>query len=101
MEAIASDVIQQVATIYGVSANDVLSRKRDRIFADARTVIFYALCELHKVSYKQAGRLMSRTHADVIYHVAKAHDWISNPKLNMDGAVAILEMECRMRHIFA
>lgn len=95
------NIIKQVADLYGVSVGDVLSRKRDRIFADCRTVIFFSLCELHKMSHKQAGRIMHRTHADVVYHIAKAKDWINNPRLNMDGSAAILEMECRMRHIFA
>lgn len=97
----ANNIIKQVASIYGVSAGDVLSQKRDRIFADCRTVIFYTLCELHKMSYKQAGKILHRTHADAIYHVVKAQDWISNPMLNMDGSTAILEMECKMCCIFA
>ena len=102
METMTADnIIKQVADLYGVSAGDVLSRKRDRIFADCRTVIFYTLCELNKMSYKQAGRILCRTHPDAIYHVAKAKDWINNPRLNLDGSAAILEMECRMRHIFA
>jgi len=95
------NIIKQVADLYGVSVGDVLSRKRDRIFADCRTVIFFSLCELHKMSHKQAGRIMHRTHADAVYHIAKANDWINNPRLNMDGSAAILEMECRMRRVFA
>ena len=102
METMTADnIIKQVADFYGVSVGDVLSCKRDRIFADCRTVIFYTLCELHKMSHKQAGRILHRTHADVVYHIAKAKDWINNPRLNMDGSAAILEMECIMRRVFA
>jgi len=97
----ANNIIKQVADLYGVSAGDVLSRKRDRIFADCRTVICYTLCSLYKMSCKQVGKVLHRTHADVLYHVAKGRDWVADPRLNMDGSAAILEMECRMRHIFA
>jgi chromosomal replication initiation ATPase DnaA len=97
----ANIIIKQVADLYGVSVEDVMGRKRDRIYADCRTVIFYTLCELHRMPYKHAGEALHRTHADVLYHVAKGRDWAADPRLNMDGSAAILEMECQMRHIFA
>lgn len=97
----ANNIIKQVADIYGVSVGDVLSRKRDRIFADCRTVICYVLCDLYRMPYKQAGKALHRTHADVLYHVAKGRDWVADPRLNMDGSAAILEMECQMRRVFA
>jgi chromosomal replication initiation ATPase DnaA len=97
----ANNIIKQVADFYGVSAGDVLSRKRNNTLADCRTVICYTLCELHRMSFKSAGRILSRSHADVMYHVAKGRDWVTDPRLNMDGSAAILEMECQMRRVFA
>lgn len=97
----ADDIIRQVASIYGVSVGDVLSRKRDRIFADCRTVICYVLCVDLGLPAIRAGALLNRTHVTVLYHIAKGRDWLRMPMLNMDGSAAILEMECRMRRIFA
>ena len=97
----ANNIIKQVADLYGVTPADILSSKRHRIFADCRTVIFYTLCELYRMPYNHAGEALHRTHADVMYHVAKGRDWVADPRLNMDGSAAILEMECQMRHIFA
>lgn len=97
----ADNIIKQVADFYGVTPADIMSKKKHRIFADCRTVIFYTLCDLYRMPYKQAGKTLHRTHADVMYHVAKGRDWVTDPRLNMDGSAAILEMECQMRHIFA
>lgn len=102
METMTADnIIKQVADFYGVTPADILSNKRHRIYADCRTVICYTLCDLYRMPYKQAGKSLRRTHADVLYHVAKGRDWVADPRLNLDGSAAILEMECRMRHIFA
>ena len=96
-----NNIIKQVADLYGVSAEDVLSRKRDRIFADCRTVICYVLCVGMGLPAIRVGALLNRTHVTVLYHIAKGRDWVADPRLNMGGSAAILEMECRMRHIFA
>ena len=97
----ANNIIKQGADYYGVSVGDVLSRKRDRIFADCRTVICYVLCVGMGLPAIRVGAMLNRTHATVLYHVAKGRDWVADPRLNMDGSAAILEMECQMRHIFA
>jgi len=97
----ANNIIKQVADFYGVTPADIMSKKKHRILADCRTVIFYTLCDLYRMPYKHAGQALHRSHADVMYHVAKGRDWVTDPRLNMDGSAAILEMECQMRHIFA
>lgn len=97
----ANNIIKQVADFYGVAVGDVLSRRRDRIFADCRTVICYVLCEGLGLPAIRVGAMLNRTHVTVLYHVAKGRDWVADPRLNMDGSAAILEMECQMRHIFA
>jgi len=89
----AENVIQQVASIYGVSVEDVLSRKRHRIFADCRTVICYILRSVYGMSTKDVGRLLGRTHVDVVYHTSKGEDWVYMPRLNPFGNTAILEVE--------
>jgi chromosomal replication initiation ATPase DnaA len=92
-----NDIIRQVATLYGVTAEDITGGKRHRIFADCRTVVCYVLCNELGLSTNHAGRIINRTHACVIYYVAKAWDWKRMPILNYRGAAVIREMESRVR----
>ena len=92
-----NDIIKQVADFYGVSEGDVLSRKRDRIFADCRTVICYVLCVGMGLPAIRVGALLNRTHVTVLYHVAKGRDWLQIPMLNNRGAAVIGYMMAMLR----
>lgn len=93
----ADNIIKQVADLYGVSVEDVLSRKRDRIFADCRTVICYVLCVGLGLPAIRAGALLNRTHVTVLYHIAKGKDWLRMPMLNYRGAAVINDMMATLR----
>ena len=98
METMTADnIIKQVAGFYGVSVEDVLSRKRDRIFADCRTVICYVLCVGMGLPAIRVGAMLNRTHVTVLYHIAKGRDWLRMPMLNNSGAAVIGYMMAMLR----
>ena len=91
-----NDIIRQVATLYGVTAEDITGGKRHRIFADCRTVVCYVLHERCGLSSTQIGDIINRTHATVLYFIGKAHDWKRMPVLNRQGFAALRDMERRI-----
>lgn len=88
----ATNIIKQAADMYGVHVKAVLSPCRRRELADCRAVICYVLVQRYRLSYSEAGRILERTHATVIYHVAKGWDWLEHPRLNPQGHEAIKTM---------
>jgi chromosomal replication initiation ATPase DnaA len=89
----AEEVINEVARMYGVQVEDIMSSKRHRELADCRTVICYTLCEICGLSRNEVSDIIHRRHSDVVYHIAKGKDWMEMPRLNIMGNTAILEIE--------
>lgn len=89
----AKDIINRVAEIYGITAEDMSSKERHRIYTDARAVACYVLCSLHLCTFSEVGRMLHKSHSTVMYHNHKACDWLRAPKLNPRGVKAIREIE--------
>ena len=89
----AKDVIRQVASMYDVTVKQVMSRSRTNTLADCRTVICHTLCKTYGMGYSDVGRIIHRSHADVIHHVDKGNDWLIMPYLNKRGSRAIIAMQ--------
>jgi len=87
------DVIKQVASMYGVTVRQVMSRSRASALSDCRTVICHTLCKTYGMGYSDVGRIIHRTHADVMHHVGKGNDWLIMPYLNKRGCSAILTLQ--------
>jgi len=92
---IEQEIMSDVADIYGITVNDILSRRRLRRFADARAVICYLLCFTQGYSTTEVGRVLGRDHSSVVYFNKKTMDWLRTPFLNKRGACAIKELEKR------
>lgn len=86
-------IISRVAEFYGVTSADILSDKKHRIYADCRTVVCYALCRINGITTIDAGRILGRTHCDVVYHLRKAEYWLRMPRLNTTGNAAIRDLQ--------
>lgn len=91
----AEEIISDVAKMYDVTIADIMSNKKHRVFSESRTVICYTLCRINGLSSLEAGRILNRTHPDILYHLKKAEDWLRMPRLNMKGNTAILEMRSK------
>lgn len=92
---IEQEIISDVADIYGITVDNILSRRRLRKYVDARCVISYVLYYVKKATLADIGRALNRTHATIIYFNKKAEDWVNSPILNKRGACAIKELEKR------
>ena len=89
----ARRIIERVAEIYGVTAEDLASPRRYRAYSDARAVVCYLLCTLHNCTFSEVGRMLNKRHATIMYHNHKANDWVRRPVLNPRAVVVIREME--------
>lgn len=81
-EDIAEKVFRFVCGWFGVTKDEILSKSRRRVLADARTVWCYVMRRRTSLSLPELGRRIERTHADVMYHVAKGCEYERDRKLN-------------------
>jgi len=81
-EDIAEKVFRFVCGWFGVTKEEILSRSRRRVLADARTVWCYVMRCRTDFSFPELGRKIGRCHADVMYHVAKGCECEKDRKLN-------------------
>lgn len=93
-----NQIISDVADLYGITQDDITSRKRQRKYADARAVICYIMCALDGRTFSEAGRTIHRTHASAIYFVSRATWWMQYPFLNQRAVAAIKELSKRYNY---
>lgn len=92
---IDQDIMSDVADLYGITVEDIVSRCRVRKLADARAVVCYLLHGKAKMSCVEVGQMIHRTHATVLYFKRRACEWVSRPALNRRAVCAIKELEKR------
>lgn len=92
---IEQEIISDVADIYGITVENILSRRRLRRYADARAVICYLLCFTQGFSTTEVGKVLNRNHSSIVYFNKKTRDWLRTPIINKRGACAIKELEKR------
>lgn len=92
---IEQEIISDVADIYGITVENILSRRRLRRYADARAVICYLLCFTQGYSTTEVGKVLNRNHSSIVYFNKKTRDWLRTPIINKRGACAIKELEKR------
>lgn len=89
---IEQDIISDVADMFGITVGNILSKRKIRRYADARTVICYLLRTTQRMGVEEIGDLLNRTHATVVYFNRKAEDWMKMPILNDRGYKAIRKL---------
>ena len=92
---IENEIISDVADFYGITASNILSKRRVRRYVDARTVVCYLLRYVCTMTTTEIGDVVHLDHTSVVYHNKKAQDWLNMPKLNDKGAKAIIELKKR------
>lgn len=70
------DIVEMVATHYGLSSDDIRGKKRDRQTAEARGVAMYLIRKRMKITYPKIGEYFSRDHSFVIYYSQKVEQRI-------------------------
>ncbi len=86
---IEQDIISDVADMYGITVDNILSRRRIRRYVDARAVVCYLLCFTQGYSTTEVGKVINRDHSSVVYFNKKTTDWLRMPFLNAKGVKAI------------
>jgi chromosomal replication initiator protein len=67
-------ILAEIATIYEISVEDILSSKRSTTISLARQICCYVIKETTKLSYKNIGlEIGGRDHSTVVYYVDKVH----------------------------
>ena len=79
---ITEKVFRFVCDWFGVTKEEILSKSRRRVLADARTVWCYVMRRRTDLSLPELGRKIERTHVTVMYHVAKGCECERERKLN-------------------
>lgn len=81
----AQQIINDVANYYGITARQLVSGGRHRIYADPRHVAAYCLHVRLGLGYSTIGRMLGgKCHATIIYAVNKVGDWMRMPQINRD-----------------
>jgi chromosomal replication initiator protein len=72
-------VITEVATIYGLTGEQLRSKKRDANISTARQIAIYVVHQITKLSYSEIGKEFGgRDHSTIVYAVNKVKETIPN-----------------------
>lgn len=94
---IEQEIISDVADLYGITVDNILSRRRIRRYVEARSVVSYILYYVKGMTTIEVGEILNRTHASILYFNRNAKDWLRTPLINERGACAIRELEKRYK----
>ena len=70
-DALVNRIIDEVCSRYGISSEDVKSKKRNENIAGARHVAIYLIREMTDLSLKEIGNVFGRNHATVLSSIDK------------------------------
>ena len=87
-------ILSAVSKKYGVSVDDVKSKKKTDSIANARHVAIYIIRKLTDLSLKEIGKIFGRDHSTVISSVSKVEINIKTVN-NYEGEINKLLKEIR------
>lgn len=65
-------ILNAVCHIRNVSVDDVVSRKRDRVYVDTRVLVSVIIHDIFpEMTAKNIGKLLNRNHSTVIYYYSQ------------------------------
>ena len=65
------EVISEVSRTFGVSKEDIFSKRKTQEVVYARQVSMYIIREISQMKYKEIGRLFGKDHSTVLYTIDK------------------------------
>lgn len=89
----ANDVIDEIASRYGITRMAMLGKRRIRRYAYPRAVACYILHIDCGMSCTKVGEVFSCTHSNVLYHCRNVGDWLRMPALNSEAVKIVREVE--------
>lgn len=76
-------IIHSVAEYYQITDYELCFGGRHRIFSEPRQVAAYCIYRFAEASYPAIAALFGKkSHANIMYAVAKVEEWRDNPALN-------------------
>jgi chromosomal replication initiator protein len=93
-DAMVEKILLHVSKKYGVSVEDIKSKKKTDSIAGARQVAMYVIRKMTDLSLKEIGRLLNRDHSTVISSINKIELNIRTVK-NYESDINLLIKEIR------
>lgn len=75
-------IINNVASYYGITPRQLINGDRHRMYSDPRHVAAYLMHKSLRLGYSTIGRMMGKRHATIIYACNKVGAWMEMPVLN-------------------
>ena len=85
-------IIEDVAERYGVSPDDILSKKRTQTVADARALVCYFLLKHLHMSSTETGKAINRDHSTALQCVKKVDMMLDLPSMYPECAHVYIEV---------
>lgn len=74
-----TEILDAVCEAFGVLRMDLLSARRHRHLADARTAACKILTEVSPLSYPRIGHLLCRDHTTIMHHIKRFEKRLEDP----------------------
>lgn len=85
-------LIEDVAERYGVTPDDILSKKRTQTVADARALVCYFLLKHLHMSSTEVGNAINRNHATALHSIQKVDMMLDLPSMYPECAHVYVEV---------
>lgn len=84
-----NDIINQVAEIYGITADELIHGRRQRRICDARHVAMYLCHRILGMSKRAIGAIFGKDHGTALYAIKKVSDYVAEPRYNREAAECV------------
>jgi len=93
-DILVEKIMNTVSRHYGVTVEEIRSKKKTERIANARHVIAYIIKELTDLSYGDTGKFINREHSTVMSSVSKVNEYIRT-KNNFEAELAGIMKEIK------
>lgn len=90
----ASVIIDKTCEVFGLPKEQVNQARRETLFLDTRSAIYYFLRDKTLLTYPEIAQLFEKDHATIINGVDRAYKRLRN-NLNYSEKILILEEELK------
>lgn len=90
----ASVIIDKACKVFGLPQEQVNQARRETLFLDTRSAIYYFLRDKTLLTYPEIAQLFEKDHATIINGVDRAYKRLRN-NLNYSEKILILEEELK------
>lgn len=85
-------IANKVCKVFGLPRHQLNQRRRETLFVNARSAVYYFLRDKTRLTYPEIGEMLNRDHATIINGVERAYVKIKKD-FNYAEKISILEKE--------